>query len=217
MKTDICIIGAGVAGLTAAKILYEHNIDMCILDANDTIGGRIQTDNINGYLCDRGFQVLLPAYPTAKKYLNYKQLQLKGYPKGAITITDKIEWFGAPFFYPKQWQYGTKLKPKINDWLLFASELFKSGYPCLNDNDISTNKYFNQRYSQEFNKKFLTPFFQGVFLDNSCNASSQLYRYYWRLFAQQGATIPANGMGEIPKQLARSIPAEAIKCSHKVI
>ena len=60
MDVDICIIGAGVAGLSAAKLLYEKGYSIYVAEAQEKVGGRIQTDWINGYLCDHGFQVILP-------------------------------------------------------------------------------------------------------------------------------------------------------------
>ena len=70
MKNPI-IIGAGVAGLVAAIELEKHGYSPIILEATDRIGGRVKTDNLNGYPADHGFQVLLTAYPEAQRYLDY--------------------------------------------------------------------------------------------------------------------------------------------------
>ncbi len=51
------IVGAGIAGLTAAYYLHKSGQDYTLLEASDRIGGRIKTDETNGYLMDRGFQV----------------------------------------------------------------------------------------------------------------------------------------------------------------
>ena len=44
MDVDICIIGAGVAGLSAAKLLYEKGYSIYVAEAQEKVGGRIQTD-----------------------------------------------------------------------------------------------------------------------------------------------------------------------------
>ena len=90
MDVDICIIGAGLSGLSAAKILYENGYSVCVVEAQDQVGGRIQTDRINGYLCDYGFQVILPSYPSAKRLLDYRSLNLGSYPRGAVIFSDHI-------------------------------------------------------------------------------------------------------------------------------
>ena len=42
-KLDVAIIGAGAAGLAAAKTLSSAGLDICVLEARDRIGGRIHT------------------------------------------------------------------------------------------------------------------------------------------------------------------------------
>ena len=76
-KTDILIIGAGLAGLSAARVLKNAGRTVKIIEASDAPGGRLRTDHVDGFLLDRGFQVLLTAYPEAKHFLDYKALDLK--------------------------------------------------------------------------------------------------------------------------------------------
>ena len=89
-KSDykIHIIGAGISGLIAAKVLEEHGYHPTILEATKTIGGRVKSDIVEGYTLDHGFQVLLTSYPAAKKYLDFKALDLQKLLPGA-TIFNK--------------------------------------------------------------------------------------------------------------------------------
>ncbi len=212
---DVCVVGGGIAGLSAAYSLQQQGIEYCLVESSTTLGGRIQTDNINGYLCDRGFQVLLPKYPTATLLLNYEQLELAYYPKGAVALSDQIEWFSAPFMMPKKWQIGKKISTKYSDWIAFATEVLNSRYPK-QLSSIPTKQYIEKRYSNQIASKFLIPFFQGVFLDPKCSAPAELFRYYWRLFAMGGAAIPKHGMGQIPKQLASRLNSESLFVSSHV-
>lgn len=77
MKQDIIIVGAGLAGLAAAVHLHRQGRKVLLLEASDRPGGRLKTDLHEGFLLDRGFQVLLTAYPESKALLDYKALRLK--------------------------------------------------------------------------------------------------------------------------------------------
>ena len=76
-STDVVIIGAGLTGLACAKTLKDHDLSFTILEASHAIGGRVQTDCVDGFLLDHGFQVFLTAYPEAQRVLNYNQLNLQ--------------------------------------------------------------------------------------------------------------------------------------------
>ncbi|KAG1667814.1 JNK-interacting protein 1 [Nymphon striatum] len=82
----IHVIGAGVSGLIAAKVLEDHGYYPIILEATDRVGGRVKTDLIEDYQLDHGFQVLLTAYPAAQKYLNLDALELQKFLPGATIL-----------------------------------------------------------------------------------------------------------------------------------
>lgn len=51
---DTIVIGAGIAGLTAARLLSDAGRRTVILEARDRIGGRVFTDRSDGFVTDRG-------------------------------------------------------------------------------------------------------------------------------------------------------------------
>jgi len=75
--SDILIIGGGLAGLCCALRLHQSGVSFQILEASDGVGGRVRTDKVEGFLFDRGFQVLLTAYPEARRVLDYDALSLR--------------------------------------------------------------------------------------------------------------------------------------------
>ena len=62
-KEKVVIIGSGVSGLTASRVLEEAGFSPVILEAESRLGGRLKSDNVEGYVLDHGFQVLLTEYP----------------------------------------------------------------------------------------------------------------------------------------------------------
>lgn len=51
---DTVVIGAGVAGLTAARLLTDAGRRVAVLEARDRIGGRVWSDRDGGVVTDRG-------------------------------------------------------------------------------------------------------------------------------------------------------------------
>ncbi|MFN8709921.1 MAG: FAD-dependent oxidoreductase, partial [Planctomyces sp.] len=87
MPDPVVIVGGGLAGLTCAKTLVRAGIETILLEASDEVGGRVRTDEVDGFLLDRGFQVLLTAYPEAKQQLDYSALQLQAFEPGSLIRT----------------------------------------------------------------------------------------------------------------------------------
>jgi len=82
------VIGAGLAGLTCAKVLSEHGTEVVVFEASDGVGGRVQTDEKKGFLLDRGFQVYFTSYPASRWHLDYAKLDLREFDPGAIVCRD---------------------------------------------------------------------------------------------------------------------------------
>ncbi len=100
---EVVIIGAGLAGLACARVLHQAGIPFLILEATDGIGGRVRTDRLDGFLLDRGFQVLQTAYPEARRVLDYRALDLKPFAPGALVYWQgRLHRLGDPFRRPQQ-------------------------------------------------------------------------------------------------------------------
>src|SRR6516162_5754425 len=102
---DVVIIGGGLAGLCCARTLHEKSVSFQILEASDGIGGRVRTDAMDGFLLDRGFQVLLTAYPEAKRLLDYTRLDLKAFAPGALSwYAGRMNKLVDPWRTPGSWK-----------------------------------------------------------------------------------------------------------------
>jgi len=78
------IVGGGISGLIAARVLEDNGYSPVIIEATDRVGGRVKTDMVSGYALDRGFQVLLTAYPAVQKYIDTNALDLQTFMPGAV-------------------------------------------------------------------------------------------------------------------------------------
>jgi len=86
--SNFIVVGAGLAGLAAASTLHNRGHDVTVLEASDGVGGRVRTDAVDGYLLDRGFQILLTAYPVAERVFDYDKLDLRRFHAGSFVQLD---------------------------------------------------------------------------------------------------------------------------------
>ena len=100
-KADVVVVGAGLAGLACARHLAAAGVQPLVLEASDAVGGRVRTDVVDGFRLDRGFQVLLTAYPEAQALLDYDALDLRAFEPGAkVWLGDQLHHVGDPLRAP---------------------------------------------------------------------------------------------------------------------
>lgn len=89
MDAQVIVVGAGVAGLRCAAELQAAGVDVQVLERADAVGGRVRTDVVDGFRCDRGFQLLNPAYPAVRRHIDVSALQLRQFGAGALVRRDR--------------------------------------------------------------------------------------------------------------------------------
>lgn len=82
----VVIVGAGPAGLACARRLATDGVAVTLLEASDGPGGRVRSDVVDGHVLDRGFQVLLTAYPEVRRVLDLEALDLRPFTPGAMVF-----------------------------------------------------------------------------------------------------------------------------------
>ncbi|GLT96666.1 hypothetical protein SLE2022_142720 [Rubroshorea leprosula] len=220
----VIIIGGGLAGLSAATRLHSENISFILLEASDAVGGRVRTDNVDGFLLDRGFQIFITAYPEAQKLLNYDELNLHKFYSGARifydgqfhTVADPLRHFSDSILSL------TNPIGSVLDKLLIALTrirvLGKSNDEILGASEVPTIELLsNIGFSDSIINKFFRPFFGGIFFDKELETTSRLFDFIFKCLALGDNTLPAKGIGEIPKQLAAKLPSGSIFLNSKVV
>ena len=219
----IHIIGGGVSGLIAARVLEKKGFNPIILEASERVGGRIKTDIIEGYQLDHGFQVLLTAYPAVKKYLDYDALNLQFFLPGAYIFKANTQSIiGDP----------------LRDVSLLISTLFsgigsisdkfkilklnhkikkKSLTDIFSEKEQTTLSYLKEfGFSKDMLNDFFIPFFSGIFLENKLETSSRMFKFVYKMFGEGHAAIPKAGMEAIPKQLLNNLKTTTFQYNTEV-
>jgi phytoene dehydrogenase-like protein len=221
---DVVIVGAGLAGLSASRYLTAAGFDVHVLEASDGVGGRVRTDHVDGFTLDRGFQILLTAYPELKKQFDVDALNLQPFDPGALVwINGKGKVFSDPLRRPKSF-VATAVAPigsvidKIRLATLRLSVTRGNGAALLSHPDITTAKMLSGRgFSPKMIQRFFTPLVGGIQLDPQLTASRRMFDVVFRMLNQGDAVVPAAGMSAISEQLASHTPAEKIHLATRVV
>ena len=205
---SIHIIGGGISGLIAARVLEEHGLSGTIIEATDRLGGRVKTDVVDGYNLDHGFQVLLTAYPAAKKYLDFDALALQEFlPGSAIFKNGKQKIIGDPLrnlslLLPTLVSGIGTVNDKLKILALNRRLKKKSIQNIFAEKEQTTLAYLeNIGFSETIITDFFIPFFSGIFLENKLDTSSRMFEFVYKMFGEGNAALPKDGIQAIPKQL----------------
>ncbi|MEM9133109.1 MAG: NAD(P)/FAD-dependent oxidoreductase [Actinomycetota bacterium] len=215
---EIIVVGAGMAGLAAAVELQDAGHDVQVLEAADRAGGRVQTDDLDGHLVDRGFQVILAAYPDVWQVLDSGALDLRFFIPGArIRLDGSFHKVADPLQDPAS-ALGTLRAPigSFGDKLRILNfrRQVRSGTVdqlWMRPEATAAERLQAVGFSDAMVERFLKPLFAGITLDAELGGSSRVLEFVYRMMSEAGVGVPAAGMAALPAQLAGRLPADALR------
>ena len=193
------VIGAGLAGLSAALTLQEAGAEVSVLDSSDRPGGRVASDRIDGFILDRGFQLINLNYPEIKRWGISEELDFKIAPRSVrVSAGSSHTILGDPRNSPFSALSGASgsLKSKAN----FLRYLLSKAQP-----NESVEEHLLRTGTEDLYRKVLKPFLQGVFLADPSRVSAVVGREVIATFISGRSGVPANGVAALPQVLANRI------------
>ncbi len=220
---DVVVIGAGLAGLTCAARLRELGHDALVLEASDGVGGRVRTDEVDGFLLDRGFQVLLTAYPAAERWFDADDLDLRAFAPGVVVHRGRrtlrlADPFRAPIAAARS-LLGPTVTPLDALRLLVwrRAILARPGRRVAQRPQVSTARRLEEvGFSRGLIEGFFRPFLAGTFFDPDLTTSSRVTELVFRCFFRGDVAVPARGMGQLGEQLAKRLAQDAVRLHTRV-
>lgn len=221
---DVAVVGAGLAGLCCAVRLEQAGLSVKLLEAEDAPGGRIRTDQVDGFRLDRGFQLLLTGYPELVDQIDTKALRLRPFTRGALVRQGgRFHHFADPF----RGSLGAALSIAVDPVVTIADKLrvarlrrmVSQGDPAnlFRKPEVATRRFLDEYgFSPKIVDRFFAPFLAGIFLERELATSSRYFQFVFRMFAYGDAAVPENGMEMLPRQLAVRLKSGTLETNMRV-
>jgi protoporphyrinogen oxidase len=193
------VIGAGLAGLSAALTLQESGVAVTVIESADRVGGRVASDSIDGFILDRGFQLVNLNYPEIKRWGIAPELDFRTAPRSVrISFDASHVLLGDPRNSPFSIFNSASgpLAAKVN-FLRYLATKPRS--------DESVEAHLLRCGTADLYKKVLKPFLQGVFLADPSRVSAIVGREVIASFINARSGIPANGVATLTQALAKRV------------
>lgn len=222
-RPDVVVVGAGLAGLCAARHLHRAGRRVTVVEASDGVGGRVRSDLVDGFTLDRGFQVLLTAYPEAQRQLDLEKLDLRAFDPGAEVYVDgRFHVVGDPLRQPRSLP-STVLAPvgtpfdKLRLLRLLWHVRRTAPADLLRGTDEPTIERLRAAgFSTRMIDRFFRPLFGGIQLDPALASSARMFDVIFRMLGEGESAVPAAGMGAIPAQIAADLPPGTVHLGRAV-
>jgi phytoene dehydrogenase-like protein len=218
---SVAIVGAGLSGLRCATLLLAAGHDVDVYERSDSVGGRMATDRVDGFLLDRGFHVMQTAYPTSQRAFDFTAMGVKAFEPGALIVQNrknraKVWKMADPFRRPIQGAMsGLNRFASLFDLMRVARLRFavRRGHTDqVFDGEGKDTRSFLQKngFSESMIDRFFHPLFSGIFLEDDLRTNERMFRFVFRMMSQGNMVLPKDGIAAAPRQLAQRIGDESI-------
>lgn len=211
MDADVVVVGAGLAGLTCARELERAGLDVVVLERSDAVGGRVRTDVVDGFRCDRGFQLLNPAYPAVKQLVDVDALDLRQFAAGAAlggeggfsVVADPRR---SPKYLLRSARSGYLQPTELARLTAWAAPALGPVHRLLErpDEPLATS-LDGAGVHGRLREEVLEPFLAGVLAEDEGETSATFTRLLLRSFLLGTPGVPAGGMSALPEQIAAGV------------
>ena len=218
-RADVVVVGAGLAGLAAARRLVDAGVDVLVLEAAAEPGGRVRTDRRDGFLLDHGFQLFNPSYPEARRVFDLDALDLRRFDAGAVvSLGDDRFLVADPLRMPTALLADVRapvasLREKVGlvRWAAVVGYGPASRIKRGPDRSLAV-ELRRRRLDGALTRRVLRPFLSGVLAEADLATSRRFGELLVRSFVRGTPALPAAGMRALPDQLAAGLPAGVLRC-----
>ena len=224
MSSDapVIVVGAGLAGLGCAQRLSRAGVEVVVLEASDGVGGRVRTDVVDGYRCDRGFQLLNPAYPVLPHVVNVDALDLHPFQAGVVVAHGRGRSILADPRREPTLMLASLRAPvgTFAEKVRFAAWAASTLLPVRRQVETSDRTRAEELdafgITGRLRAGVVDPFLTGVLAEADGSSSARLARLLVRSFVLGSPAVPSVGMGRLPELVAASLPPGTVRLATPV-
>jgi len=199
VNKPVVVIGAGLAGMNTAIQLQNAGREVVVLEAAERAGGRVQSDAIDGFTCDRGFQLINAKYPELVPLNLLGKIDFRFADRAInVAINQELHRSGDPFRYPFT-AFDSATGSVIEKLTLVKALLGKP-----KDHQSIADYLANAGLGRTFDR-VLRPFLRGVFLTELSNISAVAGLEIMKTFISGKPGLPRDGAGALSAVIANEI------------
>ena len=204
---DAIIVGGGISGLRCAIEFARQGVSYKLCESNDHFGGRCSSQYFDGFVLDRGFQVLLDSYTEVTSLIELDSLNFKTFMSGAMVHTSRGNRFLLDPSKDKRklWAFWKMLTSDVgtfrDKWRLFRLKMQKGLERTQRTESASVADYLAGSFTSRFISEFMSPFWESVFLADLQSVPATHFFELFPFFASGSGGLPENGMQAIPDSM----------------
>jgi phytoene dehydrogenase-like protein len=196
-QSEVLVVGAGLAGLNAAITLQKAGVDVHLIESSERPGGRVTSDLIDGFICDRGFQLINSKYPALQELDVIKEIDFLEAPRAIeVSLGNDRRTLGDPRQMP--WTALDRATGTIPEKLALLRFLMSK--PQHDDSLEDALKSLGTTYV-----RVLKPFLHGVFLTHPKNVDARYGQSIIKSFVTGSPGLPRRGVAELSQALAARV------------
>jgi len=193
------VIGGGLAGLSAALTLQEAGEEVELFEASDGVGGRLRSDYVDGFILDRGFQLINSGYPEIKRLSVISEID---FVKSDRTI-DVITPFGIQSIGDPRLHLLQGLRSPLGSFREKVAFLTFMGSRKLQGKNLE--EALLEEGTLNLYHNLLKPFLTGVFLASPDQIDASYGQEIIKSFIVGDSGLPIAGAGVLAEAIAARI------------